>query len=159
MMTRPVPALLFLMALALAASERGAAQSIKPDTEGFIAAVPEALRPAEGGRSTTILGDPSKPGLYVVRITFPPGQGSRPHFHDQARYITVIKGTWHVALGAAADVYDPPRMTPMPAGSFIFQPVNGHHYDMAKDEEVTVQIMGMGPVKTTQIPQPSSGGR
>ena len=131
------------------------AQAPKPDAEGFVAARPDALRPAEGGRSITIVGDSSKPGLYVTRITFPPGQGSRPHFHDQARYITVIKGTWYVALGAAADVYNPDRMTPMPAGSFIYQPENGHHYDMAKDEEVTVQIIGMGPVKTTQIPQPT----
>jgi quercetin dioxygenase-like cupin family protein len=130
------------------------AQSVKPDAEGFIAATADDLRPAEGGRSTAILGDPGKPGLYVVRITFQPGQGSRPHFHDQARYITVIKGTWYVALGAAADVYNPDKMTPMPAGSFIFQPENGHHYDMAKDEAVTVQIIGMGPVRTTQIPQP-----
>jgi quercetin dioxygenase-like cupin family protein len=136
------------------AGSPGYAQSIKPDAEGFIAATAEGLRPAEGGRSTTILGDPAKPGLYVVRITFQPGQGSRPHFHDQARYITVIKGTWYVALGAEADVYNPDRMTPMPAGSFIFQPENGHHYDMAKDEEVTVQIIGVGPVRTTQIPQP-----
>jgi quercetin dioxygenase-like cupin family protein len=134
----------------------GDAQTITPDAAGFIAATPESLLPAAGGRSTAILGDPGKPGLYVVRITFRPGQGSRPHFHDQARYITVIKGTWYVALGPGADVYKPDQMTPMKAGSFIYQPPNGHHYDMAKDEEVTVQIMGMGPVKSTQIPQAAS---
>ncbi len=131
-----------------------AAQSVKPDAEGFLAAHPDDLKPGEAGRSVTILGDPSKPGLYVVRITFPPGQGSHPHFHDQARYITVIKGTWYVSLGQKSDVYDPDHMQPMPAGSFLYEPPNGHHYDMAKDEAVTVQIMGMGPVKTTQIPQP-----
>jgi quercetin dioxygenase-like cupin family protein len=143
-------------AVSLLTAAPAAAQAVKPDAEGFIAARAEQLRPREGARSVTILGDPSKPGLYVVRITFAPGQGSRPHFHDQARYITVIKGTWHVAIGAAADVYSPGTMTPMPAGSFIYQPENGHHYDMAKDEEVTVQIMGLGPVKTTQIPQPTA---
>ena len=36
-------------------------------------------------------------------------------------------------------------------GTFIYEPPYGHHYDMAKDEEVTVQIMGMGPVTTTRI--------
>jgi quercetin dioxygenase-like cupin family protein len=141
------------VALLLGASA-GHAQSIKPDAEGFIAAQPEDLQPAEGGRQTVIYGNPSKPGLYVVRITFPPGQGSHPHFHDQARYITVIKGTWYVSLGAKADVYDPDHMQAMKPGSFLYEPANGHHYDMAKDEAVTVQIMGMGPVKTTQIPQP-----
>ena len=32
----------------------------------------------------------------------------------------------------------------------MFHPAGFHHYDGAKDEEVTVQIMGMGPVKTVQ---------
>jgi quercetin dioxygenase-like cupin family protein len=99
----------------------------------------------------TLMGDTRKPGIYVQRVRFGPGQGTRPHFHDQDRYITVIKGTWWVALGADADVYNPEKMTPLKPGSFIFEPANGHHYDQARDEEVIVQIIGAGPVKTTQI--------
>src|SRR5207253_9693158 len=93
----------------------------------------------------------TKPGIYVTRNRFAPGQGSHPHYHDQARYITVIKGTWWVSLGPESDVYDPDKMTSVRPGSFIFEPAYGHHYDMAKDEEVIVQIIGPGPVKTTQI--------
>jgi quercetin dioxygenase-like cupin family protein len=104
-----------------------------------------------------IIGSPSQPGIYVTRNRFAPGQGSRPHYHDQARYITVIKGTWWVSLGAESDVYDPEKMTPVKAGSFIFEPAFGHHYDMAKDEEVIVQIMGEGPVKSTQLEANRSG--
>jgi len=89
--------------------------------------------------------------MYVQRYTFAAGTGSRPHFHDQARYITVIEGTWWVALGPEAATYDPDKMIPMKAGSFLFEPPNGIHYDQARDEAVTVQIMGMGPVKTTRI--------
>jgi hypothetical protein len=37
---------------------------------------------------------------------------------------------------------------------FVFHPAFGHHYDMAKDEEAVVRIMGMGPVKSTNIEQP-----
>jgi quercetin dioxygenase-like cupin family protein len=141
----------FLVAAALASP--AAAQSIKPDAEGFVTATPADLA-REGGRSINIVGNPGEPGLYVVRITFQPGQGSHPHFHDQGRYITVISGTWYVSLGPKSDVYDPDHMQAVPAGSFIYEPPNGHHYDMAKDEPVTVQIIGMGPVKTTQITQP-----
>ncbi len=89
--------------------------------------------------------------MYVVRLTFPPGQGSRPHFHGQDRFITVIKGTWWVALGPGSEVYDPSRMVPMKAGSFVKHPAGGHHYDGARDEEVVVQIIGMGPVTTQQL--------
>ncbi len=128
-------------------------EGLAPDEHGFVLGTPDKLVPPEGRRSINIVGNPSEPGLYVIRITFPPGAGSRPHYHSTARYITVIKGTWWVSSGPEADVYDPDNMQPIPAGTFVYQPPNGHHYDMAKDEEVTVQIMGMGPVITTSIPQ------
>ena len=75
------------------------AQDIEPDDLGFIIGTPDVLEPPEGSRSVLIYGDPSKPGLYVMRITFAPGTGSRPHYHSTARYITVIKGTWYTSYG------------------------------------------------------------
>ena len=126
-------------------------QTLQPDAHGFIAANPEDLQPPEGSRSVRILGRGSEPGMYVQRITFAAGTGTRPHFHDQARYITVIEGTWWVALGPEAATYDPDAMIPMKAGSFLYEPPNGIHYDQARDEAVTVQIAGMGPVKTTRV--------
>ncbi|MBI3402177.1 MAG: cupin domain-containing protein [Acidobacteria bacterium] len=117
----------------------------------FVSRQPEELKSADGVTAVVIMGDPSKPGMYVVQNTFAPGRTSRPHFHDQDRYITVIKGTWWVSLGPEADVYNPSKMVAMKAGSFVFHPAGGHHYDGAKDEEAVVRIMGMGPVKTTQL--------
>ncbi len=76
------------------------AQNVEPDELGFIIGQPEDLLPADGARSVLIYGNPSKPGLYVMRITFPPGAGSRPHYHSTARYITVIKGTWYTSVGS-----------------------------------------------------------
>ena len=139
----------------LMAIQTASAQVVEPDEHGFMIASPEAMIPAEGSRRVLLYGDPSQPGLYAIRITFPPGSGSEPHYHSTARYITVIKGTWWVSSGPEADIYDPDHMKPVTAGTFIYQPPEGHHYDMAKDEEVTVQIMGMGPVVTTSIPQPA----
>lgn len=119
----------------------------------FLAQQLDEMTPKSPATSITLMGDPSKPGIYVVQNVFAPGRGSRPHFHDQDRYVTVIKGTWWVALGPDADVYNPEKMMPMKPGSLVFHPANGHHYDMAKDEEVTVRIIGMGPVKSTQLEQ------
>jgi quercetin dioxygenase-like cupin family protein len=140
----------------LLAGPTASSQSLKLDAHGFLIAAPEDLKPAGGGRSITIVGDASKPGIYVTRITWAPGSGSRPHYHNEARYITVLKGTWYVATGPSADVYRPETMTPVKAGSFIYEPPNGHHYDMAKDEEVIVEIIGMGPVTTTSL-EPGRG--
>jgi quercetin dioxygenase-like cupin family protein len=129
-----------------------------PPASKFLALQPEEIRPADGATQVVISGDPSKPGIYVVQNTFAPGRGSRPHFHDQDRYITVVKGTWWVSLGPESDVYDPSKMVPMKAGSFVFHPALGHHFDGAKDEEAVVRIMGMGPVTTKQL-QPSGRGQ
>jgi len=112
------------------------------------------LAPPAGTTQVVIAGDPSKPGLYVLRNTFRPGRGSRPHYHDQDRFVTVISGTWWVALGRDGDVYDPQSMVPMKPGSFVKHPAGGHHYDGARDEEVVVQIVGMGPVTTVQLEAP-----
>jgi len=140
--------------LCLGQSPAWGQKGLTPDEHGFVIGTPDRLTPPEGSRTINIIGNPSEPGLYVIRITFPPGAGSRPHYHSTARYITVIKGTWWVSSGPESDIYDPDNMQSIPAGTFVYQPPNGHHYDMAKDEEVIVQIMGMGPVVTTQIPQP-----
>jgi quercetin dioxygenase-like cupin family protein len=125
----------------------------------FLSLQPEDIRPAEGATQVVISGDPTKAGMYVVQNTFAPGRGSRPHFHDQDRYITVIKGTWWVSLGPESDVYDPSKMVAMKAGSFVFHPAFGHHYDGAKDEEAVVRIMGMGPVTTKQLGATGRGQR
>ena len=129
------------------------AQAPTPDEHGFIVAEPGAMVPIEGSRSVRLLGATAEPGMYVMRITFAAGSGTKPHFHDQARYITVIEGTWWVALGPEASAYDPDKMRPLKPGSFIYEPPNGVHYDEARDEDVTVQITGMGPVKTTRLEQ------
>jgi quercetin dioxygenase-like cupin family protein len=140
-----------LLGLLMLGMQPAVAQIVPQDENGFMIAGPEAMQPAAGARQVAVFGNPSQPGLYVMRITFGPGQGSRPHYHDQARYITVLKGTWWVASGPDGAVYNPDNMQSVAAGSFIYQPPNGHHYDMAKDEEVIVQIMGMGPVVTTSL--------
>jgi hypothetical protein len=64
-----------------------------------------------------------------------------------------------VVTGPEADTYNPDEMTPVKAGTFIYEPPGGHHYDMAKDEEVIVEIIGMGPVTTTSLEPGRGRGR
>ena len=139
-----------IAALIVAANQTASSQPrFPPDAHGFLIASQEDIKAA--ARSVTLVGDSSKPGIYVTRITWAPGTGSRPHYHNEARYITVIKGTWYVATGPDAATYNPDKMTPVKAGSFIYEPPRGYHYDMAKDEEVIVEILGMGPVTSTSL--------
>jgi quercetin dioxygenase-like cupin family protein len=147
-------AALLLITSPIASSQTPPSWKPTPDAHGFIIATQEEIK--AGARSVMVVGDPSKPGIYVNRITWAPNTGSRPHMHNEARYITVIKGTWYVATGPDADTYNPDKMTPVKPGTFIYEPANGHHYDMAKDEEVIVEIMGLGPLTTTQL-EPGRG--
>jgi len=127
------------------------------DGQGFIRLDPEELRfksPLGLGPATVILfGDPSKPGLYVVRNKFPPGAHSAPHFHSQDRHATVIKGVWWTGTGPDLD-YN--KAVPLKAGAYMLHPAGGVHWDGAGDEEVIVQIIGVGPVETTQVGPPGA---
>jgi len=147
-----------LSAMCLLAGALASGQSTRPDANGVIRIQPDDVTFGTGStmQSIVIAGDPAKPGIYVIRNRFPPGQMSRPHFHDKDRFVTVIKGTWWTAAGPGADVFDPAKTQPLKTGGFMLHPAGLHHYDGAKDEEVIVQIVGMGPVTTTQI---TPGGR
>lgn len=103
-----------------------------------------------GSESATLVGDPSKPGLYVVLQKWLPHNNSRPHFHPNDRYITVLSGTWWVNTGPK---YDPDGMKPVPAGSFVTHFAKEIHYDGAKDGECVLQIVGMGPATGTAAEQ------
>ena len=99
-----------------------------------------------GAKQAVVAGDPTKEGLYVVLTKWTPHHMSRPHFHPNDRYIYVISGTWWVGTGTK---YDPDSTTPIPAGSFVTHYGKQIHYDGAKDEEVTLEIVGMGPATST----------
>ena len=99
-----------------------------------------------GSESATLVGDPSKPGLYVVLQKWLPHNNSRPHFHPNDRFINVISGTWWVNTGPKFDLEG---MTPVPAGSFVTHFGKEIHYDGAKDEECILEIVGMGPATST----------
>jgi hypothetical protein len=79
-------------------------------------------------------------------VKWDPGKMSRPHFHPNDRYVTVISGTWWVGTGPK---YDPASTKPVPAGSFVTHYAKQIHFDGAKDKEVVLQIVGMGPETST----------
>jgi quercetin dioxygenase-like cupin family protein len=101
-----------------------------------------------GTNQVVLAGDPSKPGPYVTLNRFKPGNFSKPHFHPNDRFITVLKGTWWVATG---DKVDKDSMVPMPAGSFVTHFAKQVHWDGAKDEEAWVLVVGEGPGTLTLV--------
>jgi quercetin dioxygenase-like cupin family protein len=155
------------MMIAFAAMVAGVAllavnASAEKNKAGFVRVAPEEVvwteRPGyDGVKFAVIQGDPSKPGVYVIRAKFSPGAMTKPHWHPEDRYVIVVSGTWYTGEG---DTFEPDKTVPLKAGSFMLHPAKAHHYDGAKDEEVVVQIIGVGPSNTTLVhPEQGNTGR
>jgi quercetin dioxygenase-like cupin family protein len=137
-----------IVVCALLPLSAGFAADIDRSAVDFIA--PENIRwvrnPAGTNESAILYGDPSKPGPYVVRLKWLPGNMSRPHYHPNDRFFVVLKGTWWMGTG---DKFDPANTVPAPPGSYVIHHAGKVHYEGAKDEEVIIQVWGMGPATST----------
>ena len=124
-------------------------RAAEPDPKAVTYTAPDKIEWKKGANNdtATVLGDPSKPGLYIQLLKWHPHNMSRPHSHSTARYITVLSGTWWIGTGPK---YDPDSTYPATAGSYIVDIPDQLHYDGAKDTECVLEIVGMGPVVTTQ---------
>ena len=89
------------------------------------------FQPEDAEAGGAVFGSGNAPGIYIVRNLFRKGPGggvigggSRPHYHDQDRWVTVIKGTWYTAVG---DLYEPDKMVAIKQGGMMFHPAGLHH--------------------------------
>lgn len=142
-------ALLILGTAVLALTAIPPAGASKDDI-GFVRVRPADVHwrdePGYDGLKIAVLeGDPSKSGLYVIRVKFPPGLMTRPHRHPEDRHAIVIAGTWYTGTGSSFDLA---RTVPLAPGSYMKHPANAYHFDGAGKQEVIVQIVGMGPSAT-----------
>jgi len=123
----------------------------------LVPATPTAIVPEQlvwapysaGGVQAILLGDPSRPGTYVVRIRPPAGLHIAPHSHPDGRIVQVLSGTIYLAFGEQADTS---RMRAFPAGSLFTEPAGAVHYSWMKDGEVVLQIVGTGPSGSRPAP-------
>lgn len=85
-----------------------------------------------GAKMAVVFGDPSKPGMYVIRAYFPPGVMSSPHFHGEDRHVIVVQGTWNAGTD---DSWDPKATTPLKTGTYMFHKAGAVHYDGSAGDE------------------------
>jgi len=102
-----------------------------------------------GLQQATLVGDPGKAGLYVMRGKLPPGFRIPPHSHPDERVVTVLSGTLCLGFG---DQFDEARLKALPSGSLWTEPGGRPHFVWARDGEVIFQVNGMGPTATVPIP-------
>ena len=104
--------------------------------------------PSDRVQQKVLYGNPAEEGLYIIRVRFPDGGTSRPHFHSQDRFVTVIEGMWNAGIDASHDMT---ITTPIPAGGYMMHPAGAVHYDGSRGGPVVVEIRGFGPVSTTGV--------
>jgi quercetin dioxygenase-like cupin family protein len=94
-------------------------------------------------RLAVVVGEPSEPGPYTIRVKVPSGMKLMPHRHPEDRVYTVISGIFYIGLG---DQFDGDRLTAYPSGSVVVLPGNTSHFHLVKNGEYVTQVTAIGPL-------------
>ena len=94
-------------------------------------------------RLAVIVGEPSAPGPYVIRVKVPSGVKLKPHKHPEDRVYTVMSGVFYIGLG---DQFNADKLHAYPPGSVIVLPGGTSHYHWAKSGEYVTQVTAIGPL-------------
>jgi quercetin dioxygenase-like cupin family protein len=90
-----------------------------------------------------VVGDPSQPGPYTIRVKAPRGVKIPPHKHPEDRVYTVLYGVFYVGRG---EEFDESKLEAFPPGAVVILPGNTAHFHWAKSSEYITQITGIGPL-------------
>jgi quercetin dioxygenase-like cupin family protein len=88
-----------------------------------------------GVRLAVLVGHPTEPGPYVVRVKVPVGTKLMPHKHKEDRIYTVMSGVFYIGLG---ETFDGDKMKEYPPGSVIVP--------LGEVREYVTQVTAIGPL-------------
>jgi ketosteroid isomerase-like protein len=95
----------------------------------------------KGAKLAVLVGDPSKPEPFTLRLQMPDGYKIAPHTHPTDEHVTVMSGTFRAAMG---DKWDDKALADFAPGSYANMAATMPHYAAAKGATV-VQVHGVGP--------------
>src|ERR1700730_12420822 len=84
-----------------------------------------------GRELATVVGDRSKPGLYIQLVRWPPHTIYKAHSHPDDRYAVVLSGTFYHGYG---EKYDEGKLERRSTGSFFTEPARVRHFGETKDD-------------------------
>lgn len=149
MKTLSLAVLVSVAALAVTAST-SAAQT----TDEHAVVVPEQIEwgPAPpslppGAEAAVLYGDPSKEGLFALRLKMPAGYAIAPHTHPKPEVVTIISGTPMLGMGETADES---KAETLPAGSFFALAPDMAHFVVVESDTV-IQLNSNGPWSLTYV--------
>lgn len=95
----------------------------------------------KGAQSALLHGDPTKPGLFILRIKFPPNYLVPPHTHPGFETVSVLSGAMGSGMGEKAEL----KGKMLEAGGMLALPANHAHYVWTTDKETIIQVAAVGP--------------
>ena len=126
---------------------------LRPRRHGSLPSAEVLVRPSDvkwmdgppslpkGAKFAVLSGDPTKAGLFVMRLKFPADYKIMPHLHPADEHVTVLSGALFVSRG---DAFDPQKAKELPEGSYAMLPGGSNHFAFAKTE-TTLQLNSIGP--------------
>ena len=121
----------------------------QPGEDRFVAILPEQINwkpfPAfpAGVELAVVVGNPTQPGPYAIRVKAPLGAKLMPHRHPEDRMYTVLSGVFYIGFG---DTFDGDAVTAYPPGTALVLPGDTWHFHWAKSSEYITQVTAIGPL-------------
>lgn len=97
----------------------------------------------EGASLAVVVGDPTMPTTYTIRVKVSHGVRLMPHRHPEDRIYTVISGVFYIGFG---ETFDEAKLVAHGPGSIIVLPGCTSHFHWAKSGEYVTQVSGVGPL-------------
>ena len=94
-----------------------------------------------GTQISVLYGDPSKEGIFVMRLKFPANYRVPPHTHPVDEIVTVISGEFNIGMGRQ---FNEAETTALTAGGIVAMAPETAHF-VHTDEETVIQISTRGP--------------
>lgn len=91
---------------------------------------------------STLAGDPTKPGPFVLRIGFPANTVIAPHTHSLPETLTILSGSIYHQNG---ETIDNSAGKILKTDGLVFLPQVTPHALWTTDEPVELQVNGSGP--------------
>lgn len=98
-------------------------------------------------QSALVIGDPTKPGVFMAYLKFPAKYEIPAHTHPFAEVVTVLKGA---AWNGMGEKLDRTKGDKLGAGSSFTLPAGHAHY-LWNEEETIVLLTATGPWNITYI--------
>jgi anti-sigma factor ChrR (cupin superfamily) len=136
-----------LLALAAAGLSSAAETVSAPVSAGALEWGPAPAALPAGAQITVLSGDPSKDGMYVLRLKLPAGYEIPAHNHPTSEYVTVISGNFHIGMG---DRLARTNGVVLRAGGFGEAPAGMNHFAWTSSPTI-IQIHGQGPFAITYV--------